>query len=147
MRVQFCDVDVQSGTRRWTLRGKTFTPLASGFWRGCQLPTPVCRASQPMPGRLESLTHSQNRESQYVNSILKALSPRNPTDPHQRTRTSQLFRLVASTTSKFLSRALWVRRSPYRFTFNYPLARMATNAASHNPSKEKPNCSRVETEY
>jgi hypothetical protein len=46
----------------------------------------------------------------------------------------------AGKTSKILPRALWVRRSPYRFTFNYPRARMATNAASYNPSKKLRNC-------
>jgi hypothetical protein len=53
---------------------------------------------------------------------------------------TQLSREDASTTSKILSRALWVRRSPYRFTFNSSRTRMATNAASYNPSKKLSNC-------
>lgn len=48
---------------------------------------------------------------------------------------TQLSEEDASKTSKLLSRALWVRRSPYRFTFNPTRAKMATNAASYNPSK------------
>jgi hypothetical protein len=45
-------------------------------------------------------------------------------------------RVVVFKTSRPLFRALCVRRSPYRSTFVFSSARMATNSASHNTSKE-----------
>jgi hypothetical protein len=58
-----------------------------------------------------------------------------PVPPHTKIRNTQFFEGNASTTSRILSRALWVRRSPFRSTFTYTRAKMATNAASYNPSK------------
>lgn len=55
---------------------------------------------------------------------------------HTQSLSSQFFRENASTTSKIL-RSAW-RRSPFKITLKYPSTRfrMATNAASYNPSKE-----------
>ena len=100
---------------------RIFLSLVKGGW---------CAANARMPGGLQ-IFDSQLESQKFIPRPRTAFG-----FPHHILQFAQSLEVDVITTSKLLSRALWVRRPPFRLTLSYPRARMATNSASYNPSKE-----------